>query len=1677
MPATFSVTSVADAGLGSLRQAILDSNTAGGSNSIAFSIPDNSSNPETYVIGLTSGPLPAITDQLALNGATESAFLGKAAVVEINGSGITGTPNGLNLSTGSSGSDLSGLEVLNFGGFGILVQSANNTIGGTVAGSGDLISGNTTYGVQITGSAATGNAVEGNQIGTDVTGAVAIANGTGVEINNGAAGNTIGGLTATPGTGAGNLISGNTGAGITISDTGTSGNTVEGDLIGTKAGGTSPLANGTDGVVVQTNAAANTIGGTAAGARNVISGNAVTGVYIANTSAANYVQGNDIGTDVTGTASVPNLGGGAGGAGGVFIGFANNQVIGGTTAAARNVISGNTGQGLVTSAITSVTLEGNDIGTNAAGTGLLGNSQNGIETEGGTTGITIGGTAAGAGNVISGNNNGIFLPDSGITVVGNYIGLNAAGTAAIGNNQAGILIAYGVSNDTIGGTAPGAGNVISGNTTGVAIGGGGGVQVVTGNLVIGNDIGTNAAGTAAIGNGTGVVIQVATGGGTTSGNTIGGTSAGAGNLISGNTTYGVQITGSGTTGNAVEGNQIGTDVTGTVAIANGTGVEIDTSATGNTIGGLTSTPGAGAGNVISGNSNYGVWVVAATSNVIEGNLIGTDATGTVAVANGLYGVEADTGANYTTVGGTVAGAGNVISGNTSYGVIINSSGSLVAGNLIGLNRAGTTAVANLSSGIRLAGANNTVGGITAAARNVVSGNTHNGIFVTGVGATGNLIEGNYVGTNAVGGAAVPNSSASAGSYRAILINSGAQNTTVGGSTAGAGNLLSGNLGWGLEVDGPVTANTVIEGNLIGTDATGTFAIGNGQSGGIVIYRAINTTIGGTTVAARNVVSGNQSAGIIAQGTGLSQLLIEGNYIGTNSAGTAGISNFEPGVYVEDLAANVTIGSAVAGGGNLISGNAYGGIYVTNQDGVGVATNVVIQNNSIGTNAAGTGAIPNFAGAVGGTGAYAGSGVIIYNVPNVVVGGSSANTRNLISGNAAFGVAISGAASTGNQVLGNFIGTDVTGTVPLGNATGVITQSGATSNTIGGTSAGAGNLISGNTTYGVQITGSGTTDNVVEGNQIGTDVTGAVAIANGTGIELNAGASGNTIGGLTATPGTGAGNLISGNTGAGITISDTGTSGNAVKGNLIGTKAGGTSPLANGTDGVLVENNASANTIGGTSGGAGNVLSGNSGDGVAIVVATSNLVAGNWIGTNALGTAALGNTGDGVYLNLATANTIGGTSPASANLISRNSNGVEINDASLNLVQGNLIGTDSTGTLRMGNTGAGVLVDAGSAASTVGGPVGGARNLISGNAEGVVVAGAATTGTVVAGNLIGTDINGTSNVGNLSAGVSVSGASGTTIGGTTILARNIISANAGDGVDITGGATNTLIQGNDIGLDQTGTQPLGNTGTGVSVNGAPGTTIGGTAQAAGNVISANVQAGVSIQGSASTGIAILGNFIGTDDTGTSALGNGTFGVVVGDPPGITIGGTGAGARNIISGNTGAGVALVADATGELVEGNLIGTDVTGSNPLGNGTGVLIDGGSSNNTIGGTAAAPAIPSPSVRASAWMSTPRPAPVMTSGSTRSSPTAALGIDLGGDGVTSNNSVPHIGPNDHQNFPVITAVTISGGTTTVSGTLEQHAKHDVRARLLHALVDECLGLWRGAVRRRLGAAGDRRFG
>ena len=183
------------------------------------------------------------------------------------------------------------------------------------------------------------------------------------------------------------------------------------------------------------------------------------------------------------------------------------------------------------------------------------------------------------------------------------------------------------------------------------------------------------------------------------------------------------------------------------------------------------------------------------------------------------------------------------------------SGNVIEGNYIGTNAAGTAAVANASQGVYLYNApNNTIGGITAGARNVISGNSANpnptsGIYIAGSTASGNVIEGNYIGTDATGTAAVANRSG-------VRVES--PNNTIGGTTAGTRNVISGNWA-GVLILGSTASGNVIEGNYIGTDATGTVAVANGD--GVQIESASNNTIGGTAAGAANVISGNTSWGI------------------------------------------------------------------------------------------------------------------------------------------------------------------------------------------------------------------------------------------------------------------------------------------------------------------------------------------------------------------------------------------------------------------------------------------------------------------------------------------------------------------------------------------------------------------------------------------------------------------------------------------------------------------------------------------------------------------------------------------------------------------------------------------------------------------------------------------------
>lgn len=272
------------------------------------------------------------------------------------------------------------------------------------------------------------------------------------------------------------------------------------------------------------------------------------------------------------------------------------------------------------------------------------------------------------------------------------------------------------------------------------------------------------------------------------------------------------------------------------------------------------------------------------------------------------------------------------------------------------------------------------------------------------------------------------------------------------------------------------SNIIISGCFIGTDASGTTAQANAGVG--ILVRGTNNLIGGTTVADRNIISGNSFAGMqIDTGTGNQ---IKGNYIGTDKNGTAILSNVVYGIYIFTGGNNTIIGGTLPNERNIISGNTGQGIALENVSGNS------IRGNYIGTNASGTASLPN-----------SGAGVYLESASGNTIGGTITGDGNLISGNLNTGITLG--SSSGNIIYGNYIGTNAAGTTSIPNLfDGIYVVGSSVNNTIGGLSAGQGNLISGNVQSGIVIDGIGAGNSSIQGNFIGTQSDGTSELRNGTG---------------------------------------------------------------------------------------------------------------------------------------------------------------------------------------------------------------------------------------------------------------------------------------------------------------------------------------------------------------------------------------------------------------------------------------------------------------------------------------------------------------------------------------------------------------------------------------------------
>jgi parallel beta-helix repeat protein len=496
--------------------------------------------------------------------------------------------------------------------------------------------------------------------------------------------------------------------------------------------------------------------------------------------------------------------------------------------------------------------------------------------------------------------------------------------------------------------------------------------------------------------------------------------------------------------------------------------------------------------------------------------------------------------------------------------------------------------------------------------------------------------------------------------------------------------------------------------------------------------------------------------------------------------------------------------------------------------------------------------------------------------------------------------------------------------------------------------------------------------------------------------------------------------------------------NSIDGNFIGTDSVGAIARPN-RWGVLVQS--PNNTIGGTNATARNVISGNSNSGIFLTgsPATNNHVLGNYLGTSASGNVDITN-GCGVWID-APGNFIGGASENTRNVILGGSNPavyLPAGNAGGNTIRGNYIGTNAAGTAGLGAAGVHGLTPN----NTI------ANNVISGS-RGIFFQEIAAGGNIIESNLLGLTADGLTALENNSGGIRLLRVSRTTIGGTSSEKRNVIAVR-NDGINITGGDSN-IVQGNYIGTNAAGTIGIvsgGSAGSGVFVA-STNNLIGGTVGGEGNVI-ANNASGITITGGA-VGNSIQGNFIGTNAAGLAPIGNITRGISIVTPQGSTltrdntIGGEVNGSGNVISGNAGPGIYVVG-ANANTIRGNVIGLASDGTSPLPNaGDGIQFGSGDSNMigglppTAGNRIAFNGRGFPDSRANG---------IKMFGGTKNAilgnfiySNVRLGIDLAGGteivGITANDSCDEdSGPNNLQNYPVLTSALPGSGVITIQGTL-----------------------------------------
>ncbi|HMB90261.1 MAG TPA: right-handed parallel beta-helix repeat-containing protein [Rhodothermales bacterium] len=980
-------------------------------------------------------------------------------------------------------------------------------------------------------------------------------------------------------------------------------------------------------------------------------------------------------------------------------------------------------------------------------------------------------------------------------------------------------------------------------------------------------------------------------------------------------------------------------------------------------------------------------------STLEGNWIGIDKTGASA-PNAAAGLLLD-GSPMNTIGGTTEAARNVF----DAVIFFDADANTFIGNYVGTTPDGSAAT-GMGGGLSFVfGAeDNVIGGPDPGKGNVISGNGGNGITIS-FGSTDNLIEGNFIGTNPTGSMAVGNAA------DGIHISGSSDNTF-------RGNLLSSNGSDGIELrEG--AAKTVVTGNRIGTDITGSVDLGNGEIG-IRMVMAPENTIGGTTTETRNLISGNAAHGILIRGEVMEAPFpntILGNRIGTNADGTAALPNGGYGVAFDTTPTHF-LGSgagaappACAGGCNLISGNTLGGVGL-----LPGATAIHVTGNLIGLTEDGSMPLPNGGPGInimGGNENMVEGNVIAFNAgPGVRVVEDNVDpaVHNRISMNAIFendglGIDLGPPGITPNDAGDSDDGANDLQNTPT--ITSVTQESGSTTiegfvkSTPSGTfrvelfanampdpsGAGEGQQFLGDVMVDKEevftLTVPGLHENIAATATDGMGNTSEFSGESGLIVNAEGDATDTDIGnGVCDTGGT---ILRDGNEEPECTLRAAIQEANALSGEneikfdipTAGKQVAvptirPTSPLPEIDDSVILNGASQPDSrveIDGSEAGDTDGLHISAGNSTvnALVInrfmrsairlsgGGKNTLIGNRLGTNADGTAAAANTLHGLHIDGSAENIIGGTTETARNLISGNTqHGILIsgNSPLANKIIGNYIGTNAGGTAALANDMDGLRVEAGNK-QQIGGAATGERNVISGNGRaGVFLAVSGDAFIKILGNYIGTDKDGTAKVPN-GDGVRMEDSRTNFIGGAAEGEGNVISGNSGSGVHLGTDARNNALLGNFIGTDKDGTGALGNGRHGVLMAGAPANHIGTDAtqfRRQPNVISANDSSGVAVRGVEARANTIYGNLIGTDKNGTCPLtgtppvcplGNRQHGIHLKNAPVTTIGGTHRDADNLISGNKEHGILAEGASTTVLkVEGNLIGTMGDGKTALPN-----------------------------------------------------------------------------------------------------------------------------------------------